>query len=140
MSESENVEETELEHLARQFHEWYEANAREMGWETQAASRTTWEDMPAANRTLTRATVGHVIGPLLADRDRLRARVAELEGLLHIALDIRGGPDVFYKGDGWVEHTVKGAHGAVYHDRDQECRLCELLACAVRIEDGEQQR
>ena len=71
--------------------------------------------------------------------DRLTARVAELEGLLRIALGVRGEADVYRKWEGILEHRVKGASGAVYHHCDQECRLCELLACAARIEDGDEQ-
>ena len=73
------------------------------------------------------------------DTAQVAARLAELEGLLRIAIDTRGDADVYRKWEGILEHRVKGASGAVYHHRDQECRLCELLACAVRIEDGEEQ-
>lgn len=82
--------------------------------------------------------VANVIGDS-GESDRLRARIAKLEGLLRIALDTRGDADVLRGRDGWIEHTVKGAAGCVYHALKRECRLCELLACAARIEDGEEQ-
>ena len=75
----------------------------------------------------------------ISESDRSLAMRAKVEGLLRIALDIRDKPDVYYREDGWVGHTVKGALGRLYHDRGMDCRLCELLACAVRIEDGEEQ-
>lgn len=67
------------------------------------------------------------------------ARLAELEGLLRIALDTRGDADVYRKWEGILEHRVKGATGCVYHALKRECRLCELLACAARIENGDEQ-
>ena len=73
------------------------------------------------------------------DTALVAARLAELEGLLRIALDARGDADVLHRREGWLEHTVKGATGCVYHALKRECRLCELLACAARIEDGGEQ-
>ena len=74
------------------------------------------------------------------DTALVAARLGELEGLVRIALGVRGEADVYRKWERILEHRVKGASGSVYHHRDQECRLCELLAFAVRIEDEEEQR
>lgn len=43
--------------IARQFHATYESLAPALGWETQARSRTKWDDLPQENRDLMLATV-----------------------------------------------------------------------------------
>lgn len=39
-----------IEEMARHGHDAYEAAARDYGWQTQDASRTSWEQVPLENR------------------------------------------------------------------------------------------
>jgi hypothetical protein len=43
---------TDAERIAQRFHAEYEAQAPSHGWQTQRASRTTWEHVPEENRQL----------------------------------------------------------------------------------------
>lgn len=45
------------EQIARAFHESYERQAPDFGYETREASRTAWEQIPAQNRGLMVAVV-----------------------------------------------------------------------------------
>lgn len=54
--------------LAREFHEAYEALAPSFGWETQAASRTTWEQVPESNRSTMIATAAEVLARRLPEQ------------------------------------------------------------------------
>lgn len=49
------------ERLAREFHEAYERLAPEYGWDTQAASRKHWQDVPQENRNLMVATIAELL-------------------------------------------------------------------------------
>jgi hypothetical protein len=42
----------DAERIAQRFHLLYEALAPQHGWQTQQASRTAWEHVPAENRRL----------------------------------------------------------------------------------------
>ncbi|GAB3251021.1 hypothetical protein [Kineosporia babensis] len=46
-----------LEHLCEVMHDAYEKAAAGNGWETQAASRKPWTDVPEANKATMRAAV-----------------------------------------------------------------------------------
>lgn len=61
-----------VERLCVAQHDAYEAAATREGWETQAASRKPWSDVPEANRATMRASVGAVLD-LLAAEGRLTA-------------------------------------------------------------------
>lgn len=50
-----------VEEIAEQFHYTYEALAPSFGWSTQAASRTSWEDLPATNKALMTATISALL-------------------------------------------------------------------------------
>lgn len=54
------------EKVARSFHEAYERLAPQFGYKTREASAVPWEDVPAANKELMRATVGEVLSALPA--------------------------------------------------------------------------
>lgn len=43
--------------VAKEFHESYERQAGDFGYETRAASAVPWEDVPMANKELMIATV-----------------------------------------------------------------------------------
>lgn len=49
--------EERAERIARAFHESYERQAPDFGYETRKASRTAWEQVPAQNRGLMVAVV-----------------------------------------------------------------------------------
>lgn len=48
------------ERVAKLFHATYEELAPAHGWDTQEASRRSWEEVPASNRTLMVATAMEV--------------------------------------------------------------------------------
>jgi hypothetical protein len=52
-----NEYETQIEAIARAFHERYEEQADEHGWKPQEATRVAWEDLPEENRSLMIAVV-----------------------------------------------------------------------------------
>jgi hypothetical protein len=62
---TEFLSEASVEALACRFHELYESWAPSFGWETQQASRSAWEDVPANNRALMCAVVREVITQFL---------------------------------------------------------------------------
>lgn len=49
------------EEIAKTFHYTYEALAPLFRWETQTASRTSWEDLPDKNKNLMIATVASLL-------------------------------------------------------------------------------
>jgi hypothetical protein len=50
-----------VEDLARAFHDEYEVQAAQEGWETQKASRITFEELPAENRETMLSTVRNLL-------------------------------------------------------------------------------
>lgn len=46
-----------VEYLCRVMHDAYEAEAKRVGWGTQAASQRPWEQVPEANKAAMRAGV-----------------------------------------------------------------------------------
>lgn len=56
------MEEKTVERIARAFHDEYEAWAEANGWETQEATRTSFDDLPAENRETMLATVRSLLG------------------------------------------------------------------------------
>lgn len=52
----------EVAKIARAFHDEYEAQAQRHGWATQEATRTAFDDLPAANRLTMLATVRALLG------------------------------------------------------------------------------
>ncbi len=63
-----------VEKIAREFHDEYEAWAAANGWETQESTRTSFDDLPAANRETMLATV-----QALLDRKIISAPVTQPE-------------------------------------------------------------
>jgi hypothetical protein len=53
---------SELDRIARAFHETYELLAPEFGYSTREATRVAWEDVPVNNKALMRATIGALLG------------------------------------------------------------------------------
>ena len=53
-----------LERLCRTMHYAYESAAAMEGWETQIASRTTWEEVPDANKRTMRQAVQALLDEL----------------------------------------------------------------------------
>lgn len=71
------------EKIARAFHDEYEAFAEVHGWETQEATRTSFDDLPAENRQTMISTVQalldrNVIAPTHPDSDQVGEAPADL--------------------------------------------------------------
>jgi hypothetical protein len=56
-----NAYETQVEAIAHAFHDSYEKQADEHGWQTQESTRVAWEDLPEQNRTLMIAVVSDLL-------------------------------------------------------------------------------
>jgi len=70
-----------VERIARAFHDEYEAWAAASGWETQEATRTGFDDLPAENRATMLATVQSLVDRkiVLSASDLAQARNQERE-------------------------------------------------------------
>lgn len=53
-----------LEYLCELMHDAYEVAAADEGWETQAASRKPWSEVPEANKATMRAAVAALLKEL----------------------------------------------------------------------------
>lgn len=58
---------TDIERIAKQFHDAYERRAEDFGWDTQDRCKVEWEDLPEANRLTMMAVVQEVVGPILQE-------------------------------------------------------------------------
>ena len=57
----------EIERLCEVMHDAYEAAAAGNGWETQAASRKPWRDVPEANKATMRVAVRALYAEVFKD-------------------------------------------------------------------------
>ena len=55
------------ERIAKLLHDAYERHAQTNGWETQAASRKHWDEVPEANRNTMIAMVDEILPGLLEE-------------------------------------------------------------------------
>ena len=84
----------DAERIARAFHDEYEAHAEKHGWETQEATRSIFDDLPAENRQTMLSTVQALLdrrviapaSPVLGDEERERLTKLELEALLRVRM------------------------------------------------------
>ena len=58
----------EIEWLCEVMHDAYEIAAAGAGWETQAASRRPWDDVPEPNKVAMRAAVAAMLDALVGAR------------------------------------------------------------------------
>lgn len=90
--DSPKVPET-VEKIARAFHDEYQAWAEAKGWETQEATRTSFDGLPAENRETMLATVQalldrKIIGAPAAQPAEAADRQPMIERLNHLAKEI----------------------------------------------------
>lgn len=57
----------EIERLCEVMHDAYERAAAGLGWETQAASRKPWADVPEANKATMRVAVRALYADIFKD-------------------------------------------------------------------------
>ena len=94
---------SEVERIAKQLHEAYEAHAVANGWKTQDSCQVAWEDLTKANRLTMLNAVQEVI--FRKTRDPVR----KLDGQ---AERVETGPVQF--GDDWPGLFVRGDNCAYY--------------------------
>lgn len=108
------------EDLARFFHETYESLAPTYGWETQAASRTEWGDVPEANRNLMVATAEEVLNWLDDGGDPFGPTVVQPSGEIdrpEILESEHGG----HQYPGWEAFLLEGPAGFFTSECEHGC-------------------
>lgn len=91
-----SIDRAAIERYCEVMHDAYEAAAVSAGWETQAASRKPWADVPEANKATMRVAVAAAVNAVqadLADCERALREITQLrgygvKGTVHDAIDI----------------------------------------------------
>lgn len=97
------------------LHDAYERAAVEAGWQTQAASRKTWAEVPEANKATMRAAVGELLAAIEAAE--AEAAVGDTSQCVICGQAIRRGRAIWYHPIE-IQASWPHAHEAVPRERE----------------------